>query len=113
MGKSFVLFQIRAPRMIDDSKSIWETCIELGWSSERMQGWRAPEHFKDFDSEGITILERTAALSGERQRMNQRDEPDAPEGGGNKGEVRERDARFWREFEQLWDLEKNEGEAGE
>lgn len=35
---------ILAPRMTDDSKSIWKKCIELGWTTERMQGWRVPEH---------------------------------------------------------------------
>ena len=35
---------ILAPRMTDDSKAVWKTCLELGWSPERMQGWRVPEH---------------------------------------------------------------------
>jgi hypothetical protein len=35
---------ILAPRMTDDSKAVWRTCLELGWSPERMQGWRVPEN---------------------------------------------------------------------
>ena len=32
------------PRMTDDSVAVWRTCLELGWLSERIQGWRIPEH---------------------------------------------------------------------
>lgn len=40
---------ILAPRMTDDSMAIWRTCLELGWSPERMQGWRVPEAFAAAD----------------------------------------------------------------
>ena len=32
------------PRMTDDSVAVWRTCLELGWTPERIQGWRVPEH---------------------------------------------------------------------
>jgi hypothetical protein len=32
------------PRMTDDSVAVWRTCIELGWTPERIQAWRVPEH---------------------------------------------------------------------
>jgi hypothetical protein len=34
---------ILAPRMTDDSMTVWRACLELGWSPERAQGWRVPE----------------------------------------------------------------------
>lgn len=30
------------PRMTDDSVSIWRTCLDLGWTPIRLQGWRIP-----------------------------------------------------------------------
>ncbi|MES2709042.1 MAG: ATP-grasp domain-containing protein [Verrucomicrobiota bacterium] len=33
-----------APRMTDDSKSVWKACLDLGWPVERVQGWRVPGH---------------------------------------------------------------------
>lgn len=44
---------ILAPRMTDDSKAIWKTCIDLGWSPERMQGWRVPDHITHTDRKVI------------------------------------------------------------
>ncbi|MEK7953083.1 ATP-grasp domain-containing protein [Luteolibacter soli] len=32
------------PRMTDDSVTVWRTCLELGWTPERIQGWRVAEH---------------------------------------------------------------------
>lgn len=32
-----------APRMTDDSKAIWKAALDLGWSIQRIQGWRVPE----------------------------------------------------------------------
>lgn len=40
---------VLAPRMTDDSKAVWRTCIELGWKPERLQGWRAPDHLATTD----------------------------------------------------------------
>lgn len=40
---------ILAPRMTDDSKAIWKTCLDLGWSTERMHGWRVPDHLATTD----------------------------------------------------------------
>ena len=34
---------ILAPRVTDDSVSIWRTCLEKGWPVVRLQGWRVPD----------------------------------------------------------------------
>lgn len=34
---------ILAPRITDDSVSIWRTCLELGWKPTRLAGWRVPD----------------------------------------------------------------------
>lgn len=34
---------ILAPRITDDSVSIWRQCINIGWKPERLQGWRVPD----------------------------------------------------------------------
>lgn len=32
-----------APRITDDSKSMWKTALDLGWSAHRIPHWRVPE----------------------------------------------------------------------
>jgi len=34
---------ILAPRITDDSKSIWRCAIDKGWSPQRLQAWRVPD----------------------------------------------------------------------
>ncbi len=31
---------ILPPRITDDSKAIWKACVDLGWPTHRVQGWR-------------------------------------------------------------------------
>lgn len=38
-----------APRMTDDSKAVWKAALDLGWSIERIQGWRVPENLRTSD----------------------------------------------------------------
>ncbi|MDB6136807.1 MAG: hypothetical protein JWM59_5050 [Verrucomicrobiales bacterium] len=46
-----------APRMTDDSKAVWKTCLDRGWSPERVQGWRVPDH--------LVSVERPVVIYGE------------------------------------------------
>jgi hypothetical protein len=43
--------------MTDDSQSMWRTGIELGWHSQRLQGWRVPE--------SLSLSGRDVAIYGE------------------------------------------------
>jgi hypothetical protein len=45
---------ILAPRMTDDSQSIWKAALDLGWSTQRLPGWRVPNQLLDSDR-GIAI----------------------------------------------------------
>jgi hypothetical protein len=48
---------ILAPRMTDDSQSIWRAGIELGWTPQRLQGWRVPD--------SLSVAGRKVAIYGE------------------------------------------------
>lgn len=43
--------------MTDDSRTIWKTCLDLGWQPERLQGWRVPE--------SLNLSGRDVAIYGE------------------------------------------------
>lgn len=38
-----------APRMTDDSISMWKAALSLGWSAQRIQGWRLPDELATTD----------------------------------------------------------------
>jgi len=42
---------ILAPRITDDSKSIWRCCLDQGWSPQRLQNWRVPQSIIDSEAE--------------------------------------------------------------
>jgi hypothetical protein len=37
---------IFTPRYTEDSQSLWKAAGALGWSTERLSGWRVPDHLK-------------------------------------------------------------------
>ena len=41
--------------MTDDSVSIWRTCLDLGWTPIRLQGWRIPEHLVNVQQQQVII----------------------------------------------------------
>jgi hypothetical protein len=34
------------PRFTDDSQAPWKAAGEMGWTTERLGGWRVPEHLR-------------------------------------------------------------------
>ncbi len=44
---------ILAPRISDDSKAVWATCLELVYSPRRIQGWRVPEDLRNTNNQII------------------------------------------------------------
>jgi hypothetical protein len=37
---------IFTPRFTDDSQALWKAAGEMGWTTERLSGWRVPEHLR-------------------------------------------------------------------
>jgi hypothetical protein len=37
---------IFTPRFTDDSQALWKAAGELGWTTERLGGWRVPQHLR-------------------------------------------------------------------
>ena len=37
---------IFTPRFTDDSQALWKAAAALGWRTERLSGWRVPEHLR-------------------------------------------------------------------
>jgi len=40
---------ILTPRHSDDSQALWKAAARLGWRTERLSGWRVPEHWTNLD----------------------------------------------------------------
>ena len=37
---------IFTPRFTDDSQALWKAAGDMGWTTERLGGWRVPEHLR-------------------------------------------------------------------
>jgi ATP-grasp domain, R2K clade family 2 len=40
---------ILTPRQTEDTQSLWKAAARLGWSTERLGGWRIPDHVRSID----------------------------------------------------------------
>lgn len=40
---------ILTPRQSEDTQSLWKAAARLGWTTERLGGWRIPEHLRALD----------------------------------------------------------------
>lgn len=40
---------ILTPRQTEDTQSLWKAAARLGWSTERLGGWRIPDHVRSVD----------------------------------------------------------------
>lgn len=40
---------IFTPRYTDDSQALWKAAVRLGWSTERLTGWRVPDSLRSLD----------------------------------------------------------------
>lgn len=40
---------ILTPRQTDDTQALWKAAARLGWSTERLGGWRIPDHLRSLD----------------------------------------------------------------
>jgi hypothetical protein len=47
---------ILTPRYSEDSQALWKAASQLGWSIERLKGWRAPDHWRSID-EAVLYVE--------------------------------------------------------
>ncbi|ULU23641.1 ATP-grasp domain-containing protein [Dyella terrae] len=46
---------ILTPRYTDDTQALWRAASQLGWTVERLGGWRVPDHFRSRDDIALYV----------------------------------------------------------